>query len=152
MGCIFSRIHLISVQELQCSLAERLASCSSSELMNRGGASDAVGLISSSQLTAVRTLINHSPLLSFMSNWVQMNREPSDAALRSSTETRPAEIDEERTEDVFRALARHLVCLVSAFEGGHVRPITQSAQWSEAHLAVDSFSMDHLLFHPLCQR
>ena len=47
--------------------------------------------------------------------------------------------------------ARHLVSLhsaslrlvfplsLSAFEGGHVKSITQSAQWSEAHLPVDSF-------------
>lgn len=81
----------------------------------------------------------------------------------SFMEMQSGKIDEEKTEDDFSKPYGHCVlslctdlvepgtlfsslrlsapcfsCL-SAFEGGHVKSITQSAQWSKAHLPVDSF-------------
>lgn len=77
-------------------------------------------------------------------------------------EMQPAKIDEKKTEDdfpnptatsllhcsgliqsgtLFLSLRLSPSCFssLSVFEGGHVKSITQSAQWSEAHLPVDSF-------------
>ncbi len=106
-----------------------------------------------------------SPLCPIVYWWITSHHTlltPCRRLLFSFMEMQPAKIDEKKTEDdfpnptasslshcsgliqpgtLFLSLCLSPSCFssLSAFEGGHVKSITQSAQWSEAHLPVDSF-------------